>query len=389
MHVGIAQGYCYEMINENKKAMEVYLETIKVARIELGERHPTVGVVAYRLGVLHFGMDMHEECLPWYELALDITGDYVDDPSATYHNIGFVYRSIGMYDKAEEPLRKALKMRIEKWTPKEPEAEPEPEPELGPGAEAAALLLGAGAEVEPGAEVEAEPEPEPEPMEPVDKEALAEKIVKTKVAIEELEAAIERTNTELEESLAATGEQKKKSTALNWSPYSNSWMENKHVLLCCLRADLDRGATLLFYSSGARDEAAKSLLAEQQAELFQLYNTFAEASDTLENAPPDPPPPPGPYDDVDPVMDQEEIRDTLWQITLLVVSTLDQVTGPVLIQWPVCALACLCCPWLALSKQANTFAFRAGSYQARRGADFAAEANEHFARGGWGGGCRV
>ena len=246
MHVGIAQGYCYEMINENKKAMEVYLETIKVARIELGERHPTVGVVAYRLGVLHFGMDMHEECLPWYELALDITGDYVDDPSATYHNIGFVYRSIGMYDKAEEPLRKALKMRIEKWTPKEPEAEPEPEPELGPGAEAAALLLGAGAEAEPGAEVEAEPEPEPEP---VDKEALAEQIVETKVAIEELEAAIEQTNTELEESLAATGKQKKKSTALNWSPYSNSWMENT---CCCVACPLISTVVQRFFTYQVR-----------------------------------------------------------------------------------------------------------------------------------------
>jgi tetratricopeptide (TPR) repeat protein len=106
-------GFCHEQIGESGRALEIYTATIDVARQQLGERHPTVGVVAYRLGVLHFSIGNLEECLPMYELALDITGDYVDDISATYNNIGFVYLSIGLYNKAELNLRRALHLRTE------------------------------------------------------------------------------------------------------------------------------------------------------------------------------------------------------------------------------------------------------------------------------------
>jgi tetratricopeptide (TPR) repeat protein len=48
-----------------------------------------------------------------YELAIEITGDLVEDMSASLNNIGIVYLKMGMHDKAEPPLRQALAMRIE------------------------------------------------------------------------------------------------------------------------------------------------------------------------------------------------------------------------------------------------------------------------------------
>ena len=79
-----------------------------------GPRHPLVGVAAYRLGVMYYSKAEYERSLPMYELALEITGEYVDDVATSLFNIGSIYLSIGMHDKAEPPLREALRMRKEK-----------------------------------------------------------------------------------------------------------------------------------------------------------------------------------------------------------------------------------------------------------------------------------
>jgi tetratricopeptide (TPR) repeat protein len=106
-------GYCYEQTNAVSLAIETYLKTMAAAQAQMGPRDQLVGVAAYRLGVMYFATGEFELALPMYELAIEITGDLVEDMSASLNNIGIVYLKMGMHDKAEPPLRQALAMRIE------------------------------------------------------------------------------------------------------------------------------------------------------------------------------------------------------------------------------------------------------------------------------------
>ena len=107
-------GFCNESIGNVDRAITFYIRTMDAATEVYGPRHPLVGVAAYRLGVMYYSKAEYERSLPMYELALEITGEYVDDVATSLFNIGSIYLSIGMHDKAEPPLREALRMRKEK-----------------------------------------------------------------------------------------------------------------------------------------------------------------------------------------------------------------------------------------------------------------------------------
>eukprot|EP01043_Picozoa_sp_COSAG02_P019530 COSAG02_NODE_944_length_15732_cov_24.529265_5_plen_3702_part_01 len=107
-------GFCNESIGNVDRAITIYIRTMDAAKDEYGPRHPLVGVAAYRLGVMYYAKSEFERSLPMYELALEITGEYVDDVATSLFNIGSIYLSIGMHEKAEPPLREALRMRKEK-----------------------------------------------------------------------------------------------------------------------------------------------------------------------------------------------------------------------------------------------------------------------------------
>ena len=106
-------AFCHENVGNVDRAITMYIRTMDAVSEKFGPRHQLMGVAAYRLGVMYYAKAEYEKALPMYEMALEITAEYVDDVATSLFNIGQIYLSIGMHKKAETPLRQALRMRKE------------------------------------------------------------------------------------------------------------------------------------------------------------------------------------------------------------------------------------------------------------------------------------
>jgi tetratricopeptide (TPR) repeat protein len=118
-------GRIYEAQSQFSEAEKWYKQSVKVARQQLGERHPSVATSYNNLALLYSSMGSKEEALSLYQQALEIRleqlGKRHPDVAQSYNNIAFVYQSMGRYEDALPLHTQALEIRLEQLGERHPD----------------------------------------------------------------------------------------------------------------------------------------------------------------------------------------------------------------------------------------------------------------------------
>jgi tetratricopeptide (TPR) repeat protein len=118
-------GRIYEAQSQFSEAEKWYKQSVKVARQQLGERHPSVATSYNNLALLYSSMGRNKEALPVCQQALEIRleqlGKRHPDVAQSYNNIAFVYQSMGRYEDALPLHTQALEIFLEQLGERHPD----------------------------------------------------------------------------------------------------------------------------------------------------------------------------------------------------------------------------------------------------------------------------
>ena len=117
-------GRIYEGQSQFTEAEKWRKGSVKVARLRLGERHPSVATTYNNLAGLYESMGRYEEALPLHQNALEIKleqlGERHPDVATTYNDLAYLYKSMGRYEEALPLHQNALEIKLEQLGERHP-----------------------------------------------------------------------------------------------------------------------------------------------------------------------------------------------------------------------------------------------------------------------------
>lgn len=97
------RGYILSSLHRSQEALEAYMRAL-----EFGQDHPATSITRSNIGISHFESGDYQKALGFFEAAVAVAkkGHYAGLP---YNNLGFLYYTLGQFDKVDSCLRKTIR----------------------------------------------------------------------------------------------------------------------------------------------------------------------------------------------------------------------------------------------------------------------------------------